>query len=240
MTKQTNCSIVSCDNKPLARGWCSKHYQRWKNNGDPEVVTVRIKDTMCQVVDCGEHPKIVRGYCLKHYQMLVKNGDPQRKVKSGPNGHLTDEERFLTYVEKSEGCWEWVAYRNKGGYGTFRVSGQMFLAHRYAYYIKYGGELSKLPEYLDHVCHNRGCVNPAHLRAVSKKQNAENRSGPTRANKSGYRGVSWNKQRGKWHGSVRHNQKTYYAGLFVDVEDANRAVLALRNKLFTHNELDNK
>lgn len=29
------CSIEGRDGKRLARGWCSKHYQRWKANGDP-------------------------------------------------------------------------------------------------------------------------------------------------------------------------------------------------------------
>ena len=29
------CSIDGCDNKHVARGLCKKHYQRYKNNGDP-------------------------------------------------------------------------------------------------------------------------------------------------------------------------------------------------------------
>lgn len=28
------CSIEGCEKKLLARGWCSKHYQRWKSHGD--------------------------------------------------------------------------------------------------------------------------------------------------------------------------------------------------------------
>lgn len=35
MTNLQICSIDNCNNKVLARGWCSKHYQRWKNHGDP-------------------------------------------------------------------------------------------------------------------------------------------------------------------------------------------------------------
>lgn len=33
------CSIDGCDNKMLARGWCNKHYQRWRTHGDPNKVT---------------------------------------------------------------------------------------------------------------------------------------------------------------------------------------------------------
>jgi hypothetical protein len=29
------CSIGECEQPPIARGWCSKHYGRWRNNGDP-------------------------------------------------------------------------------------------------------------------------------------------------------------------------------------------------------------
>lgn len=32
------CSVEGCDdNKIFGRGWCSKHYQRWRKFGDPEV-----------------------------------------------------------------------------------------------------------------------------------------------------------------------------------------------------------
>jgi hypothetical protein len=30
------CKIKNCDNKHHARGWCSKHYTRWKKYGDPK------------------------------------------------------------------------------------------------------------------------------------------------------------------------------------------------------------
>jgi hypothetical protein len=29
------CSIAGCEAKVVARGWCSAHYQRWSNHGDP-------------------------------------------------------------------------------------------------------------------------------------------------------------------------------------------------------------
>lgn len=35
------CSIDGCGAKVLARGLCSKHYDRWRRNGDPRVVTKR-------------------------------------------------------------------------------------------------------------------------------------------------------------------------------------------------------
>lgn len=32
-----NCSIVDCERGATRRGWCSKHYDRWRRNGDPEL-----------------------------------------------------------------------------------------------------------------------------------------------------------------------------------------------------------
>jgi hypothetical protein len=30
-----NCSIPGCERPPHARGWCSRHYDRWRHHGDP-------------------------------------------------------------------------------------------------------------------------------------------------------------------------------------------------------------
>jgi hypothetical protein len=32
------CTIQGCNSPRLARGWCSKHYQRWKKHGHPDIV----------------------------------------------------------------------------------------------------------------------------------------------------------------------------------------------------------
>lgn len=38
------CSIDGCEKKTLARGWCSKHYQRWQKHGDPLGGNTRYSD----------------------------------------------------------------------------------------------------------------------------------------------------------------------------------------------------
>jgi len=89
---------------------------------------------------------------------------------------------------------------------------------------------------IDHICHVRRCVNPAHLRAVTRKQNAEHRSGPQRNNTSGVLGVSWNGR--KWHAAVQHHGHMYYVGLYDHLDDAEAAVIAKRLEFFTHNDKD--
>lgn len=36
------CSIEGCDSRIQARGWCSKHYKRWRQHGDPLKTLTKI------------------------------------------------------------------------------------------------------------------------------------------------------------------------------------------------------
>lgn len=150
--------------------------------------------------------------------------------------NLTVEERFWAKVEKSEGCWNWTAGLIEKGYGRFRVEAKRYLSHRYSFELAHG----PIPDgmQVDHVCHNRACVRPTHLRLASNKQNMENLAGLRSDNTSGVRGVSWNKQCNRWIAHVAHNQQKIYLGLFDSIAEAEQAVIAKRNELFTHNNLD--
>lgn len=73
-------------------------------------------------------------------------------------------------VEKiPDGCWEWQAVKNDEGYGQFYFRGSMKGAHRVAYILL----RSEIPEDLqiDHLCKNKGCVNPFHLEMVTLREN---------------------------------------------------------------------
>lgn len=35
MKNIVHCSVVNCDKRAVARGWCDNHWHRWKRNGDP-------------------------------------------------------------------------------------------------------------------------------------------------------------------------------------------------------------
>lgn len=186
----------------------------------------------CTLPDC-EGKYLVAGYCRKHYRRLKRTGttdDPQLP---------TLEDRFNDYVSKSEGCWLWSGYLSHEGYGTIRAGGRgsaTLLAHRLAYELSTG----PIPDgmHIDHKCHTRACVRPDHLRAVTPKQNVENFGGLMVNNTSGVRGVSWVKRKQRWTTRVWHNHKAYGAGTYVDIKDAEAAVVELRLRLHTHNDLD--
>ena len=156
----------------------------------------------------------------------------------GSKDSLT-RERFWAKVLKTDSCWEWIGYKQPKGYGVFRFHGSAKLAHRVAYELERGPIADGIE--IDHKCHNRGCVNPEHLRAVTHKQNMENYSGVYASNKtSGIRGVSWHKQHRKWCATVTHDKRRIHVGLFQNLKEAEAAVVAKRLELFTHNEVDRR
>lgn len=81
---ERTCSVDGCDRGgKLIRGWCSKHYQRWKAHGDPTRIADVFHDgAVCAVDEC-ERPAISREWCSLHYQRWSKTGDPVGKLTDG-------------------------------------------------------------------------------------------------------------------------------------------------------------
>jgi hypothetical protein len=79
--------------------------------------------------------------------------------------------RFWRRVEKDSatGCWNWTG-SIAGGYGRIRVGGVRVQAHRFSFEMAAGEEIPA-GLYLDHLCRNQRCVNPAHLEAVTPRDN---------------------------------------------------------------------
>jgi hypothetical protein len=72
-------------------------------------------------------------------------------------------------------CWEWLACRLEAGYGRFSVKRHPRMAHRIAFVFANGYIGPNLT--VDHLCKNRGCCNPAHLEAVTLRENVLRRGG---------------------------------------------------------------
>jgi uracil-DNA glycosylase family 4 len=83
--------------------------------------------------------------------------------------------RFLANIDQSGDCWLWSGTLDKDGYGTISVRGRNVRAHRFAYELF----VRPIPVALtiDHLCMVRNCVNPAHLEAVTRRENNERAAG---------------------------------------------------------------
>lgn len=90
------------------------------------------------------------------------------------------DQRFV--AGEPDVCWLWLGGRC-GDYGAF---GKGRYAHQHAFERAHG----PIPDgsHVDHRCRNRMCVNPAHLRLATNRQNSCN-SGPRRGS-SAFKGVS--------------------------------------------------
>lgn len=97
-------------------------------------------------------------------------------AKPIPPMTAADTARFNAKVAHvGEGdCWPWQGAIRGDGYGAFHLHGSLFIAHRIA--VRVAGYSVPTKAVIDHICRNRLCVNPAHLRTVDRFTNVHENS----------------------------------------------------------------
>lgn len=169
----TICKVQGCESSVCGRGYCGKHYQRWRTHGDPlKVLPPRGRHVKprCCIDGCGREA-VARELCGLHYQRWVKFGDPLVSIQGRDR---SAEDRFWSFVDKDGPtpehrpdlgpCWVWTGGLSNG-YGVFWLDRRQAHAHIVAFAWA-GGEVGEDQEH-DHLCRNRACVRSTHLEAVT-------------------------------------------------------------------------
>lgn len=128
-----------------------------------------------------------------------------------------------------------VGVQRKDGYINVCVDKKIYLAHRLVFMFFYG----YFPKEIDHINNIRNDNRIENLREVTHSQNQWNQ--PKKSNnKSGFKGVDFFKQTGKWRAQITHNSKKKHLGFFSTPEEAHneycKAVVFYRKKFAKFND----
>lgn len=132
--------------------------------------------------------------------------------------------RVLSYHPES-GEFTWIKSRRHGfsgrkagtvngkGYIQVCIDGKLHLAHRLALLYVTG----EMPKEVDHINRVRDDNRIENLRdSISHANNMGNQSIQKRDKSSSYKGVCWDKNRGKWMASIKVNRRRIHLGRFSD------------------------
>ena len=192
----------------------------------------------CSVAGCN-FSYLARGYCTSHWHQLWRRTASDDQLRYQYQSLQAAFDAWPKHVNEN-GCHVWLG--NTSGpdgdrYGSMTYRNRRIKSHRAAYELAHGPIPPRHD--IDHMCFEKLCVNPDHLRAVTRKQNTENRS--TKSNKNsmtGHRGITYDANRGLYRARIKHHYKEIHVGRFETLDEAVSAVAAKRRELFTNSDMD--
>jgi hypothetical protein len=193
------------------------------------------KNSQCIIEGCNGIP-IAHGLCRRHYDQVYRNGeiydrtiyDPNEIIiagdickiqcydrKGNPKCQVLIDLEDLSIVQG----YKWTAGRN----GTQIENSKIGLLSRLILGITNSDIV------VDHINHNELDNRKSNLRACLQSQNTRNTKKRS-DNTSGYKGVTWSKQKNRWQVQVTLHGKTK-SKFFIDIEEANNYAKQLRAEL---------
>jgi hypothetical protein len=124
---------------------------------------------------------------------------------------IVDDEDYERVM--AVGPWWLFSHR----YAACRIDGEIITMHRFLLGLSKGDA-----QQVDHINGNKLDNRRCNLRLCTNAENQRNR-GPNRNNKTGYKGVSFNKFAGKYQAEIMVNRHPIYLGVFNTVEEAAHA-----------------
>jgi hypothetical protein len=138
---------------------------------------------------------------------------------------LVDRNNQFVGAGSIAGC-NWASGPTRRLYRVIRINGKGYLAHRLAWLYVHG----RWPkENIDHIDSDGLNNRLSNLREATRMQNTRN-ARLKRSNTSGYKGVSFRKDSGKWMASIHANGRKMYLGKYETPEEAHAAYVAAAHK----------
>lgn len=140
------------------------------------------------------------------------------------------------FTWKVNRCGGAIAGQNAGsinskGYLSICIDNERYLAHRLAwFYVNKKWPLSQI----DHINREKSDNKIKNLREVVCSENMQNKAMHPN-NTSGYRGVDWHKQSGKWRARIGVMGKQKNLGMFATAEEAYKAYKSAVKQFHTCN-----
>lgn len=226
------CKVDGCEEKVRRNGYCERHSKQMERLGKIIETYMDMPPKICDVDGCNE-PHHGNGYCSRHYQQIGAHGrlldrtrlDPNEVRFDGNDCYISLYDTFANFVAetvidkedyKKVKDYKWRI--SNYGYVVCNIDSskkQLFLHHLVV------GKPENDHD-TDHIDRNKLNNRVSNLRFVTRAQNMWNTT-IRNNNKSGFKGVFWNKITSKWQANITAKGKNKYLGAFDNPIDAAEA-----------------
>lgn len=134
--------------------------------------------------------------------------------KERPREHFASSSSYRCFLARWTG--KPAGALSKKGYLLVGINGTRYLIHRVAWAIHYGVWPG---DNIDHINGVKDDNRAANLRDVDHATNGLGLV-RSRANTSGFTGVTWHRQVGKWKAQIVFKGKNHHLGLYADIDNA--------------------
>lgn len=140
---------------------------------------------------------------------------------------------FTARIERGKNCCKISAGQILGsiggrGYRAIVIDGRKYASNRLVWFHCHGTwPVGKI----DHKDGDKANDRIDNLRDVTTKVNAENQRKANKDNRSGYLGVGWDKQTGKWRAGITRSGKYTCLGRYDDPLEAHQAYLKAKREM---------